>query len=176
MKHFSGLFLVLLMVLLVFLPGCGFSPQRSAPVAATEKTPFVAPTVPPTPVPTKAQPTPVRPTQKTNCTNVLSYIRDVTIPDGTEIAPGASLDKRWEVENSGTCNWDETYTLKLTTEVPLGSPKVQLLYPARSGTRLEIRILLKAPMEAGNYKSVWQAYDPSGKAFGDPITIDIVVK
>ncbi len=45
------------------------------------------------------------------CINNLTYLEDLTLPDGTVVKPGESLDKRWLVENSGTCNWDENYRL-----------------------------------------------------------------
>ena len=52
----------------------------------------------------------------------------------------------------------------------------QMLIPARSGTNAMIRIVFQAPSEAGKYRSAWQAYNPDGHPFGDPIFIDIVVK
>ena len=49
----------------------------------------------------------VIPTATTNpvdCINNLTYISDLTILDGTSIAYGATIDKQWLVQNSGTCN------------------------------------------------------------------------
>jgi hypothetical protein len=50
------------------------------------------------------------------------------------------------------------------------------LFPARSGTQVEIRILFTAPQEPGVHRSAWQAYDPQGEIFGDPIFIEVVVQ
>jgi hypothetical protein len=113
--------------------------------------------------------------QQPSCSDNLVYVADQTIPDGTEVSPGANLDKRWEVENQGTCNWDENYRLKLIAGSELSAPAEQALYPARSGAHTIIRIQFKAPQEAGNYHSAWQAYSPSGEPFGDPIFIEFVV-
>jgi len=103
------------------------------------------------------------------------FIEDLTIPDGTVTSPGEALDKRWLVENNGSCNWDADYRLQLSAGQDLGAQTVQALYPARSGSRATIRIVFKAPLESGGYRSAWQAFAADGTAFGDPIFIDIQV-
>ena len=116
-----------------------------------------------------------RPTPTPSCTNGLRFITDVTIPDGTLAAPGETLDKRWEVENSGTCNWNNRYSIGLIAGPGMGVPVQQALVPALAGTQTIIRMIFIAPEEPGNYRSAWQVYDPDGNAFGDPFFIDIVV-
>ncbi|MCS6907515.1 MAG: NBR1-Ig-like domain-containing protein [Anaerolineales bacterium] len=108
--------------------------------------------------------------------NSLRFLSDVTIPDGSEVERSAILDKVWEVENSGTCNWDERYRLKLIGGSELGAKPEQALYPARSGTKFQIHIRFTAPQEPGRVRSVWQAFDPEGRPFGDPIYMEIVVR
>lgn len=128
-----------------------------------------------TPVP--ATPTgPIPPTPTAICLDNLRFISDVTIPDGTEVASEATLDKRWEVENSGNCNWTENYRVRLIAGPDLGAQIEQALFPARSGTRAVIRIVFKAPTEAGSYRSAWQAFNPQGEPFGDPFFIIITVQ
>ena len=117
----------------------------------------------------------LRPTSTPFCTPGLAYQADLSIPDGTVVAPGASLDKRWQVLNSGTCNWDERYRIKLVAGPAMGSAAELALYPARSGALADIRLLFSAPQEPGAYRSAWQAHDPNGQPFGDPIFIDIIV-
>lgn len=103
-------------------------------------------------------------------------MEDITIPDGTEVKPGDELDKRWQVRNNGTCDWDDRYKIRRIAGDPLGSPEEQALYPALAGSSAIIRMVLKAPAEVGTYRSAWQSFDPSGNAFGDPFFIEIVVK
>lgn len=110
------------------------------------------------------------------CTNNLTFIEDLTIPDGTTTTPGSLLDKRWRVQNSGTCNWNAGYHIKLYSGSDLGAPAEQALYPARGGTALTIQLIFNTPAEAGLYQSAWQAYDPQGNAFGDPFYIQFVVE
>ncbi|MEW6718303.1 MAG: NBR1-Ig-like domain-containing protein [Chloroflexota bacterium] len=125
------------------------------------------------PLPTATHP-PATPTLA--CTDNLRFLTDLTIPDGMAVEPGAPLDKRWQVQNTGTCNWDDRYRLRLIAGVPMGAPEEQTLPPARSGTETIIRILYTAPTKAGSYRSAWQAYNPEGEPFGDPIFIEIVVE
>ena len=109
------------------------------------------------------------------CTNNLEFVEDVTIPDGTTVSIGSTIDKQWLVNNNGTCNWDSTYRLKWFGGDPLGAAQEQVLYPARAGTQATLRITFTAPAVEGTYESAWQAYGPDGVAFGDPIYIKIVV-
>jgi len=144
----------------------------------------VSPTayLPPTSVnalPTASQPAVVYNPQTApalQCVDNLYYLQDLTIPDGSQVGPGSTLDKQWLVENNGTCNWDHSYRLRLIAGPDLGAPVEQALYPARSGTQAVIRIQFTAPAEPGTYRSAWQAYDPQGIPFGDPIFIEIVVQ
>lgn len=109
------------------------------------------------------------------CTDNLAFLEDLSLPDGSVVKPGDRLDKRWLVENNGSCNWDEHYRLKFTSGAELSAPMDQALYPARSGAKATIRILFTAPSESGTYQSAWQAYNPQGQAFGDPVFIQVVV-
>jgi hypothetical protein len=141
---------------------------------ATEPLPTTTP-VPQlfTPIPTNA--TPSTPTATPPCFNDLTFEDDVTVEDGTVVSPGASIDKQWLVTNSGTCNWDSRYRLKLIGGGALGAATEQALYPARAGTQATLQIIFTAPTEAGTYDSAWQAYDPQGAAFGDYVSIKIIV-
>jgi hypothetical protein len=156
-------------------------PGRQPSGAPTEDTLFRPPTVaappPSTPTPT-AQPTnlPPQPTPTPACTNNLAYVKDLTIPDGSSVEAKSSLDKRWLVKNSGSCNWTERYQLRLTSGKDLGAPHEQDLYPVRGGAQATIRIIFTAPDVSGTYRSGWQAFGPDGQPFGDPIFIEIMVK
>ncbi len=144
-------------------------------------TPTLAPFRPAPPLP--ATPTPptnpaelVLPLSTPVCLDNLTFLSDVTIPDGTEVEPNSTLDKRWEVQNSGNCNWDERYRLRLIAGPAMQASEEQALFPARSGAKAVIQVVFQAPAEPGAYRSAWQAYNPSGQPFGDVIFIDIVVK
>lgn len=110
------------------------------------------------------------------CSNILTFLEDVSIPDGSLVKPGEALDKRWLVQNNGSCNWNEQYRLKLISGPAMGVPAEQALYPARSGTQAILRILFTAPVEPGLARSSWQAVSPLGEVFGDPIYIEVFVE
>jgi hypothetical protein len=159
----------------------------SACVSQPAPTPFRPPTqLPPTqplatttPVPSFFTPAPtptetITPTPEP-CTNILSFVDDLTVPDGTSFFAGAVIDKQWLVQNSGTCNWDASYRLKWVGGSTLSAVEEQSLFPARAGTQATLRVQFTAPAEAGSYESSWQAIDPDGNFFGDLIFMKIVV-
>ncbi len=112
-----------------------------------------------------------------SCVNNLTFVADLTYPDGSKVPAGRVIDKQWKVKNSGTCNWDGRYRLRrIGGNLSAVNGDEQALYPARSGTEAVIRIRFIAPKKPGPYLSTWQAFDPSGRPFGDPIYIQIWVE
>jgi len=176
----------LLLVLLTLISASACSPLPT-------QTPFIPPTAIPqlieptliinptqnvvviqtTPLPTIAIPTAT--INPADCINNLTFLEDLTIPDNTFIAYGATIDKQWLVQNNGTCNWNADYRLKYIGGAVLGAPEEIALYPAKSGTQATIQITFIAPFTDGKYESAWQAFDPSGLAFGDLIFMRIEV-
>jgi hypothetical protein len=117
---------------------------------------------------------PVTPTA--TCISGLTFISDVTIPDFSIVAAGISLDKQWLVQNSGSCNWDSHYRVRLIAGDGLGASPEQALFPARSGAQATLRMVFTAPIVPGQYLSEWQAFDPQGVPFGDTFFIKIIVQ
>lgn len=151
----------------LFVPPTGAALPPTAVLAVSSSMAVPTPTASPTA-------TAIAPTAAA-CTNDLSFVQDVTVPDGTSVTPGESVDKQWLVTNTGTCNWDSSYRLKLITGDAMGAPTEQALYPARAGTQSTLRIVFTAPQTAGNYSSAWQAFAPDGTSFGQAVTIQINV-
>lgn len=144
------------------------APTEPAPgVPSIQSSPAYAPTVIPVVATITASPEP--------CTDGLTYIQDLTVPDGTSFLPGQPIDKQWLISNSGTCNWNSNYRLKLVEGSNLGAVSEEALYPARAGTQATIHITFTAPPSPGTYRSAWQAFDPAGQAFGDQIFLQINV-
>jgi len=162
------------LMLILGLAAC--QPLRQAPDPYAS-TPFVPPTLVPTaPASTViALPHSQATVSPSDCQDGLTFLSDATIPDGTQVQPNSTLDKRWEVQNSGTCPWNEQYRMKLIAGDALGAASEQALFPTLSGSSTTLRITFQAPAEPGNYRSAWQAFNPAGEAFGDPFFIDFVV-
>lgn len=170
--HFASV-LISAAILAAILTGCStLRPEISIP-AASQPPVFVAP-----PLTSTATPVPViQPTaeQPENCTNGLTFLSDLNIPDGTHVDPGTNLNKQWQVQNSGTCNWNNQYSLRLTGGDALGAAETQALIPARGGSEAVVQINFAVPQEPGKYSSSWNAFDPQGNPFGDPVYIEINV-
>lgn len=136
------------------------SPVRPAPTSTSE------------PVESLSSP---QPTPAPDCQSNLLFLEDLTIPDGSQVGSREKLDKRWLVQNNGTCNWNQGYSLRLIAGPKMGADPERSLYPARSGNQVEIQIQFIAPQEPGTYRSAWQAADPGGNLFGDTIFIEVNV-
>ena len=163
-----------LTVLLLFVVGCTEQPTPyRPPTMVIQATKTVADTASPTSTSQFIE-TPM-PISTATCIDNLLFLEDLSLPDGTVVKPGALLDKRWLVENTGSCNWDKQYWLKFMSGAEFGAPLEQALYPARSGSKATIRLIFTAPSEAGSYQSAWQAYNSQGQPFGDPVFIQVTV-
>jgi len=109
------------------------------------------------------------------CLNDAQFLEDLTIPDGTQVAPGQLLVKRWSVQNSGSCDWGAGYRLMPMWDNPFMEEGEQGLYPARAGASAVWEVHLAAPQEAGTYFARWQAYAPDGTPFGEEVYLLIEV-
>lgn len=171
----SSRYLVLISLITVICSGCSLSPERESPESKNLQS-YRPATLSPTDIFEKeSHESSVESPILDNCVNNLEFLDDITIPDGTIVTQGDTLDKRWEVKNSGTCNWDETYYVRLVAGDDLGVSIEKALYPARSGTNAEIRIEFTAPEDPGIYRSQWKAFDSDDQPFGDPFYIEVVV-
>jgi len=166
--------LLVIAFLLSACSGLNQPEEQATPTQGVYRPPTQAATGTPLPV-TTPEAEIDRPTPEPSCTNALWFFQDITIPDGTQVSAGERLDKRWLVQNAGTCNWDERYEIRLEAGPIMGVPAEQALFPARSGLEISIRMNFIAPDEPGTYRSAWQAYDPDGQPFGDPFFIEIEV-
>jgi len=172
-------------MLLVF-SGCSDSRVASTSIFSTEEVyqppalgshlPEESPTALPTPSsPAKKLTATLNITPTRICSDNLSFLEDLSYPDGSTVEPRELFEKQWLVENSGSCNWDGGYRIRLVTGSKMGMVEEQALYPARVGYQAVISMIFSAPNEPGAYKSVWQAYNALGQAFGDLIYIDFIV-
>ena len=163
---------LMLLIFSILLSACGGQDAESTPDY------FVPPTLSPQqsiPTPQVTPTTTPLPTDLPPCENDLEFLADVTIPDDTSVAPGEEFVKTWLVKNSGTCNWEDDYTLRNTDGLPMGVSTIQALFPARSGSEVEITITFTAPNDEGRALRKWQAHDPEGNPFGQEFFVQILV-
>lgn len=136
----------------------------------------------PTPLVTKAPPT-APPPGSSNIVpcNRAEYVADVTIPDGTIVAPGASFMKRWSVKNTGSCSWNSTYKFVFMDGDVLGGAYVYN-FPGFASPQdtVEIPVQLYAPATTGSFTGYWKIQAPDGTIFGvgqydQALSVSIVV-
>jgi len=118
---------------------------------------------------------PARATAVSGCKDSASFLEDLTIPDGTGVLPGAALDKRWSVRNTGTCDWGPDYRLVRVGASEIRGPDDIALYPAAAGSTAVWQVPLVAPSQPGEYLGRWQARAPDGTLFGDEVFVLIEV-
>lgn len=122
-------------------------------------------------------------TRNPYCNNKIRSINDLTIPDGTKLAPNEIFRKTWSFKNGGTCIWDQGYTLIFTGGDAMGGKRMvnlpRTVYP---GERVEISIDLQAPSIPGRYRGYYMVQDSLGYTFGygsyanSAFWVDIVVQ
>jgi hypothetical protein len=129
----------------------------------------ITPTVtgtPPTPTPTYT-PGPVTITVPPSSCDRAQFIRDVTIPDGTVMAPGATFTKTWRLKNVGACAWSTSYQLVYFSGEQMGAA-ASAAFPQNVavGQTVDISINMTAPTTAGSYRGFWMFKNASGALFG----------
>jgi hypothetical protein len=113
------------------------------------------------------------------CNNSV-YEADLTIPDGTVLKPGVDFKKVWQFKNTGTCTWDEGYSLVFIGGDQAMDPvnydikdKADFIGPGESA---EFDIPLTAPLTEGPYTGSWRMRSDSGVYFGETFTVVFEVK
>ncbi len=98
----------------------------------------------------------------------VKFIKDVTIPDEMDLAPGEHFTKTWRLENAGSCSWGIGYLLYFESGDPLGGPSSQDLTSQTilPGETVDISVDLVAPQETGTYQGNWKLRSVKGEGFG----------
>lgn len=109
-----------------------------------------------------------------------SYVADVTIPDNAVVNAGADFEKIWRVQNTGTCIWDEGYTLAFVAgDQALDPENFEIENSAdfvAGGETVDLGVDLTAPTTPGTYSATWRMQTDGGVFFGTPLTVIIEVR
>jgi hypothetical protein len=139
-------------------------------VAKTQNAPTQTP-LPPTAIPTST-PVPATNTPLPTATAVtycdwVSFVKDVTIPDGSILDPNETFTKTWRLRNRGTCTWTPDYMLVYTSGTQMGgTTAVRLPGYVAPGQTVDVSVPLTAPDDEGKYVSYWMLRNGSGTLFG----------
>jgi hypothetical protein len=107
--------------------------------------------------------------------NGLLYIKDVTIPDNTQMDPGKKFTKTWLVQNTGGCAWQPGFKFMLIGGNPMGGSTLVLSTAVNPGDQYQLSVPMIAPSQPGKANGTWKMADANGTFFGDPLTVVIVV-
>ena len=89
------------------------------------------------------------------------FVRDITIPDGSQIAPGGTFTKTWRLRNAGACTWSG-YTLVFESGDQMGGTSPQTIGAVPPGQEVDISVNLTAPLTSGSYRGYWRIRNASG--------------
>jgi hypothetical protein len=151
--------------------------------SATPVTPTLTPTPAPSetprptalPLPTLSFPTNTPlPVNVVACDNA-AYVSDVTIPDGTVMAPGQTFTKTWKIKNTGTCTWTTAYKLAFVSGNAMGGVSTALTASVAPGGTIDISVALKAPSSAGSVTGYWRLKNAAGTGLGEQVSVVISV-
>lgn len=150
--------------------------SATQPVVEVTETQALAPTVTPTvELQPSDSPTP-------DCTNEVGFVRDVTVPDNTNIPAGDTFDKVWRLRNEGTCTWTTEYDVVFDGgNIMAGPPSSPLPSTVPPGSIVDVEISLTAPGSDGTHRGDWKLRTRSGLVFGlgddgeTPFFVKIVV-
>jgi len=106
----------------------------------------------------------------------LSYVRDVTIPDNTELTPGQSFTKTWLVSNTGTCAWEAGFVFNVVAGEAMSGVAVTLNQAVEPGRQYEFSVPMVAPTnKTGELKGTWRLSDANGNFFGDGVFVVVEI-
>lgn len=103
-----------------------------------------------------------------------SFIRDVTIEDGSIMPPGFSFNKIWRIRNSGSVPWPEgCWCICSGGDFNGTTTIVNSAWPQEE---VDVCIICTSPLVPGRARSYWRLINPEGKAFGVDLWVDIEVQ
>lgn len=99
--------------------------------------------------------------------DLAEFVADVTIPDGSILAPGLPFQKTWRLLNSGKTTWTTDYSLIfIDGNLMDAQPTVSLPAVVQPGEMVDVTVDMIAPAEPGVYKGYWELRKPNGEIFG----------
>ncbi|KAL6055605.1 ZZ-type domain-containing protein [Balamuthia mandrillaris] len=130
------------------------------------------------------------------------FVKHVTIPDGSELAPNTRFRKTWRFRNEGNCPWPQHSLLVFISRRNgdlMGAPETVIVVPShpssddqsfnnniggsstsntgevRPGDCVDVSVDMIAPPTAGRYVGFWRMSTPFGRKFGQRVWVKIQV-
>lgn len=97
----------------------------------------------------------------------ITFVKDVSIPDGTKFYFSDTFTKTWRLKNRGTCTWTSDYMLVFVNGDQMGgTTAVRLPGNVAPGQSVDVSVTLTAPSKRGHYVGYWMLRSPAGVLFG----------
>lgn len=133
----------------------------------TQSVPFRTPTLPLSAPTNTTAPLPTVPTvtrqavaTSTPLCDLAQFVKDVNIPDGSQVNPGAAFTKTWRLENAGVCTWSG-YSLVFDSGELMGGT-AQTFGSISPGQDVDVSVNFTAPTAPGTYRSYWRIRNSTG--------------
>ncbi len=106
-----------------------------------------------------------------------SFLADITLPDGTIVAPGQTLTKTWRVKNTGGTTWGSGYQLAFRDGDRLGAPDTVNVSGVAPGKEADLSVPLQilSSLAPGIYSAHWQLRNAQGTYFGPSLWFNLRV-
>eukprot|EP00250_Pteridium_aquilinum_P014664 c22129_g1_i1 orf=342-2387(+) len=106
-----------------------------------------------------------------------SFVKDISVFDGSELVPGMYFTKLLRLKNVGSVPWPQgTQFVHIGGDKLVVEPAVDLKLPeVPVGLEFDIFVRMRAPDTAGNYISHWCLTAPDGERFGQTVWVAIQV-
>ncbi len=147
----------------------GMVPTFPAPTAAAptgQLSPSALPTST-TPIPTAEPTSAPPPTSIPVPCDAVTFVKDVTVGDNTQLSPGAPFIKTWRLRNNGTCTWTTGYSAVFVKGDAMGAASpVTLPHSVAPGDTVDVSVAMYAPDKAGTYRGDWMLRNAGGALFG----------
>jgi serine/threonine protein kinase len=87
---------------------------------------------------------------------LISYVDDITVPDGTTFTPGSKFIKTWRLQNVSDCTLEKgAYLVYMGGELFSGEKETAIPFKVVPGQVFDMSIELVAPQKSGEYKGEW---------------------
>ena len=118
----------------------------------------------------------ITPTTDLSLVDRATFVKDVTVPDGTDFKPGEAFTKTWRLQNNGTSTWNTNFALVFISGDKMSGPdRVNLTSTVTPGNQVDISVNLTAPAQPGRYRGYWKMVNTASKFVDDAVYVEIDV-
>jgi cytochrome c2 len=108
-----------------------------------------------------------QPAQPAN--DCMRFVADLTIPDGTQVTPGATIEKTWRLLNCGQTTWDGYHAVRSAGSL---GPEILDVPVTPPGTTADLSIAIQIPDSIGQYDALYRLVGRDSAFGGFTVVVD----